>query len=413
MPPDPPCHVWRLAIPAPVQNWLKSYLEPYGEVRRAGLTLEQLVERNLPERRQAALRRLGFLLLRPDSLRSGAAPAIVAHLQERHAIQPLRLRVLHVRPWLFERLYRYKMHLWGDNVWLHHRIFAQGPAAALLVGGVGEGAASLSEWLDRAKGPSAAIAAANLGQLRGRFDRQSSFHALVHCAEDPGALLYESTLFFPWTAVREAVQAVSAGNANSPAALPMEMVETLLSGEPGSPGSTSPSVFDVLLRTKQRIIAALMLNRQAVECRERLDRLRQQIGACRRRIAGRPYLEQRAAFMEFAASERPGLEALIREYEEAARSRSALRSRRWNEISCGERWQLLNQAAAGLQLLYASWHLSGHEVYTLDDGQELFRLLGENDVPVSPWERTLIQSALRADANRDARWGDEPLFPAP
>ncbi len=63
-----------------------------------------------------------------------------------------------------------------------------------------------------------------------------------------------------------------------------------------------------------------------------------------------------------------------------------------------------------LLLLYASWYLSGHDAYLLDDGQSLFELFARNDLPLSAEEWTLVQAGLRADVNKDARWQGRRVF---
>jgi hypothetical protein len=118
---------------------------------------------------------------------------------------------------------------------------------------------------------------------------------------------------------------------------------------------------------------------------------------------------RRDSFIAFTADERELLRAAIRRQEEELPTRlDALLQQAGPPES---RWQAVENVQLPLELLYASWYLSGHEVYTLDDGARIFSALERGDVPLSRWERTIVQAALRADVSRDARWGSTPLFP--
>jgi hypothetical protein len=61
-------------------------------------------------------------------------------------------------------------------------------------------------------------------------------------------------------------------------------------------------------------------------------------------------------------------------------------------------------------MLYAAWYLSGHESWTLDDGEDIFAVLAQCDVPVLPWQRTVLRAGLRSDVNRDATWAGRPTY---
>ncbi len=182
--------------------WLTKELQPYRDVFRNGRTFEQIVGAELDGLPVESLRRLGFLVLRPEALRNGDAARILDWLESANGIVPLKLRVLKIAPGLFDALYRRKLELFGPNEWLHHGIFSQSPAAVVLLGGGPDAAPHLSAFLNRIKGRSEP-GGSRVVEVRGRFSRLSSFHAVVHCAENPGALLYESTLFFAWSALRD------------------------------------------------------------------------------------------------------------------------------------------------------------------------------------------------------------------
>jgi hypothetical protein len=386
-------------------NWLEADLAPYDDVRRDGLTLRELVATWLPANEIGGLGQLGFVLLRPDCLLKHQAVALVDELEQVHGVRPLRLKVLSITPHLFESLYAKKLNLVAAGAWVHHLVCEQGPAAAILVWGTAQGFRSLCHRLDAIKGASLATAAGAPDDLRSRFGRQSSFHAVVHCSEDIGALLHESTLIFPWAALRDILLSARAwSHAAPPPGLPKPLRDVVL----GSDAEEDQSVFQTLVRTKQRLVAAMLLNPSLVH-EEGLRRLWQMMQGLQAKLERAGYREQRDALIEFAREERPYLESLMADCR--GRLSGFLAADPGHGLSHAQQWPALNQAVDQLQLLYANWFLSGQSAYLADDGKMLFEVLERNDVPLSSRERALVQAGLHSDVNRDALWQGEALYP--
>src|SRR4051812_13140917 len=76
----------------PDRRWTAVLERARGEVRE-GHALPELLESELDPHERAALRHLGLVVLRPDSLAAGQGAAILAHLWDDLRVQPLALRV--------------------------------------------------------------------------------------------------------------------------------------------------------------------------------------------------------------------------------------------------------------------------------------------------------------------------------
>jgi hypothetical protein len=187
-------------------DWLITGISPYQIIQRNGYSLEEMISLHLPIENLNELRYLGFLLLRPDCLLHNEAADILEFLED---IVLIELKVIRIDASLFDALYRFKLQYFGENIWLHHRIFNSGPSAVVLVAGSPQELNCLSERINNIKGPSSAIQAGQTSHLRSQYKRVSSFHAVVHSSEDIGAFLYESTLFFPWSSLRDAIEHIS------------------------------------------------------------------------------------------------------------------------------------------------------------------------------------------------------------
>jgi hypothetical protein len=161
-----------------------------------------------------------------------------------------------------------------------------------------------------------------------------------------------------------------------------------------------------------KILASLLLHVSS-NYRSNIEEQWQRIGDINSKMKSQAYLVQRDEYISFIQSEREILHGLISQYEEKTSMQviSILQSELIGS-DYGERWITLEQTLGSLYLLYANWFLSGHSPYTLDNGQHIFDILEKNNIPLSTWQETILQSALRSDINPDAKWGNEFLFPA-
>jgi hypothetical protein len=230
-------------------------------------------------------------------------------------------------------------------------------------------------------------------------------HAVLHVAEDPGAFLYESTLFFSWNTLSKVLVQVYAHRERqdlAALAAPISYRNALLSFDCDS----EKTVFQMLLEIQNKITAQLMLATELDRVSLATLWLLLQESALRQEKL--TYRDQRSAYIRLAKQERPLLANLIQmteaELPHVFGSRSA-------EASNSSRWQELQESFAPLYLLYSIWFLSGNEVYGIDDGHALFDLLEQNNVPLLPMQQTVLQSALHIDINSDAVWQGDSLFP--
>jgi len=346
---------------------------------RGGRTIAETAEDELGEDRFDMLDQLGFLLLKPDSLVRGTASNLLDFLEDEHAVQIVRLRVLKVSPLQHDQLYHQKMRLFPNSGWLHHEISRVAPAAAVLIRGKVDG--SLSCWMDRIKGESAGLADDIPESLRSLGDRPSSLHSVIHTAESTGAMLAEATLFFQWWELRDALDAKFPPQARGAR-------QRLLNYD----DKRGQSVFECLCDVQQRLIASLILE---YGDSTGLKRLRQLIGKTEDELGVQPLPEQARLFAQLVRSTREPLAKLIEAVET-----SDLSPPRGSATVQG-RWLDREAAARRLELLQVCWLLSGHEGYWMDDGTRVFEALERGGVPLSPWQQTLVRTGLWADANPD------------
>ena len=221
----------------------------------------------------------GFLLLRPDCLRSGNAVPLLDHLGSRYGLRVAGLRVLRLSPRQFSALYGPQIAVWGDSAWLHRSLLTSGPSAALLLDGDPAPYSDVRTLLESIKGPSLAAEHAP-DSLRQRFCRQSSFHSVVHCSPDTASLRANIRLFFK--------------NRGGTAAIPRQVWSTLLAVDP-HPGA---SVFEAAAHTARRVVASRLLDGQAI------PRLLPGLTRLLASLRPRPYADQRTVFLAFARRRR-------------------------------------------------------------------------------------------------------------
>jgi hypothetical protein len=359
-------------------EWLSTALTPYAAVERGGSRLPALVERHLSHGSMAEVKQLAFVLLRPEALRSHRAAELLDYLESNYSIVPVQLRIATLTNDAVETLYRLRLPAWLERTWLHEDSFATGPAAALLLRGPAAEHPTLCERLDAIKGPTAFAADTPGENLRARFRRPSSIHAVLHVSSDVGAFFHEASLFFPWHAIRDAVE--------SPAPIPADVRRALLDCDP----PPDASVFEVLLSIKARIYAALELRSPAPAG------MRVSVGKQLQALAGMSPSQQRAAFEAFSAIERPALAKLLAQSQTLALARlqAALAT---PPARVAETWTEVEASWQPVELLYAAWFLSGNEACDPERARSLIERLQRNDVPVSPWARTLVHAGLRID----------------
>jgi nucleoside diphosphate kinase len=349
-----------------------------GEIRE-GMALTDLLDATGPGER-AALDRLSLVLLRPDCLAAGRGAEVVRHLAGMGAT-PVAVRVLALAPATVDALYHRQPKIPRNHVWMHTATMTGGPVAALLV----TGDPGLSERLYAAKGPTSATADAPPDSLRRLFGRASSTHAVVHIPESVAAFVAEATLLFPWDVLTGAHEPLPAG-----------VAEELVVLDPG-PGLL---VFQAALRVKRRIAAALAARMNASPP---VAALRELTATADVALDGRDYSGQRERMLAFAGDERPLLEALLTDAGGGVQAPSG-RTR-------GAAWRALTEQVGTVELVTATWFLSGQEAYGGDGGERLFDALDRNDVPLSPAQRLLMASALTQDLNPGSRSGGERAWP--
>ena len=355
------------------QGWAAVLERARGEVRE-GRALPDLLQALAAEERER-LRRVGFVLLRPDSLAAGQGAAILAYLNDELGAEPLALRVhATLPPALVDAAYRLQSKIPRSNAWLQQQALGSGPAASVLVGSRAPREPDLCSWLYAQK-----------ELLRQRFGRTSSLQAVVHIPEDLPALVAEASLFFPWETIRAAPE------------LPPQVAAELVTLEPAA----GRLVFQAAVKVKRRIAAALALRIPEAGWLEPLRDLTVDADAS---LEGQGYLEQRSGMLAFAAAERDLLEAAISDLEGRGFPRTPAATR-------GRAWRALRDAIAPLELASASWFLSGHEAYGGDGGERLFAALSGHDVPLSGPQRALLAAGLRHDLHPGARVDGERVWP--
>lgn len=336
------------------------------------------------------LHSLALLVLRPDAVAGGHAAEVLEHLANAEQISPLALRVATLGGSGFDRLYRFKLPLFGDGIWLHHRIFEAGPAAVLVVGGEPGQHGSLCTRLNALKGASSPLEIRTPPSLRERFGRTSAFHAVLHVSEDEGALAYEASTMFDAHVLERVAERCGAAGSVRACALPLPLCRALVSPDP----PRSASVFQHALSVKARIAATRVLAAPDNEDARGLWRITEQASAA---MSG-TYHDQRSVFVSFTAGEGPLIKAAIARAERrlpANLGALGVAEHAW------ARWRALDRECDDVRLLYASWCLSGTTAADPDMVDRMWAVLERNSVPVSAWQRTIILAGLRADLTGD------------
>jgi hypothetical protein len=368
-------------------EWLERAIAPYRSVRIHGRSIDELLASSPFTTRPDLLRSLALVVLRPDAIASGRASDVLDCLAETERIVPLMLRVSRLGASGFDKLYRFKLHLFGDSVWLHHEIFEAGPAGVVVVTGNAGAAETLCERVNGLKGASSPLDERTPPSLRERFGRASAFHAVIHVSEDVGAFVYELCSLFTPQEVEQLAKRCGGVDDTPSVALKMPLCRALLSPEPAS----SASVFEHAFSVKRRIAAARVLDRPDDHAKE----LWRMTDHAHSTISG-TYSDQRAAFTEFVDAERPLLARAIDDAERALPSSLAAFTD-YNANSYLERWRTFDRSCDPLLLLYASACLSGVSPVEPEFADRLWHVLERNNVPVSNWQRTLLLAGLRAD----------------
>ncbi|HST47015.1 hypothetical protein [Jatrophihabitans sp.] len=373
---------------------LRRTLGEHGAELRDGRPLADGLLRRLSPGALARLPRIAFIVLRPDALQAGSAVALVAELGRRCAASVLALRVRRLTPADFNALYRHELTLMGRQVWLHHRLFESGPAGLVVLEGDPGGFDSLGERIQAIKGDASPARPAG-EDLRSAMGRLSAVHVGLHTADDPGATLCQGTVFFGVAGLAEILDAAGP--------LAEDVWRPLLETELPA-AATMPAAA---LQLKRRILANLAATGPADSAPAR--QLRALTAEACATVAPLPYHRQRPAYRDFARAEYPLLRQLIAacESEVPAGIAAVLADR---ELSPQLRARELRGRVDGLHALYASWYLSGHGAYTVDDGEPLFDALERCNVPVSERVRVLLMSGLQYDVNPVATWSSERLY---
>jgi len=218
----------------------------------------------------------GFLLLRPDCLRSGNAIPLLDHLGSDYGLRVTGLRVLRLNFRQFQALYGPQIRVWGKSAWLHRALLTRGPSAAVLLSGDPAPCPDVPSLLESIKGPSLATERAP-NSLRQRFGRQSSFHSVVHCTPDLARQQANIRMFFKEHGTTSAI-------------VPRELWSILLEVDP----PTGASVFEAAAHTARRVAASRLL------AGEKPSRLLPALKRLLAGLRGRHYTDQRTAFLRFA-----------------------------------------------------------------------------------------------------------------
>jgi hypothetical protein len=373
---------------------LRHTLGEHGAELRDGRPLGDGLLRQLSPGALARLPRIAFVVLRPDALQAGSAIPLVSELGRRCAASVLALQVRRLTPADFNALYRHELTLMGQQVWLHHRLFASGPAGLVVLEGDPGGFGSLGERIQAIKGDASPARPAG-DDLRSMMGRLSAVHVGLHTADDPGATLCQATLFFGVAGLARIL--------DTPGPLEPDVWRALLETElPAS--STMPAAA---VQLKRRILANLV----AADPPDSppAQQLRALTAEACATLAPLPYHRQRPAYRDFARAEYPLLRQLIAVHESRVPAAvAAILSDR--DLSPQLRARQLRGCVDGLHTLYASWYLSGHGAYTVDDGEQLFDALERCNVPVPERVRVLLMSGLQYDVNPVATWSSERLY---
>lgn len=382
---------------AAIPEWAAPTLASHLNENRYGFPFEEFLLRYVPAECYSRLGELGFIILKPDAIASGAASGILSMLTADLGMSIMAMSVTSVSVSRFNRLYHDSLPDMGHLVWLHHELFKGGPAACVVLHGEPGKFSSLSHRLSAMKGSSHPLAADEKA-LRGRFGRTSAINMLLHIADDVGNFLCQSTLFFDGRDL--------AGIYNRDAGISEEVWRVMIAVEP-PPGTT---VFQAHLHIKRRVLAKFMSMPHGRELENLLVPLWALLLEVNSNLSGLPYSGQRAEFRLFTKLERPLMSQLIHQVErDVAQQFTSLIAVPGDTIQA--RLTQLKRLQDLMAALYSSWCLSGNEPYSLDDCTPLLLALAGADVPLSQELQTLVSTGLLLDVNPRARWSGVPIYP--
>lgn len=238
----------------------------------AALPMDDWAEpRRLLDAHPAAARRTAFMLVRPEAVRQGQVPKIVAWLGER-GFGVTGLEVVRPHHRRLEELYRYTQVRLMDSGsrplwWYMPRYYRLGPAVAVLLDRPGD--VSAAERLSELKGPSNPGLSAP-GLLRYEFGSQNMVMCVVHTSDQPETTAREACLFFGSDAVESALRGAEDDTRRD--LTPAEVVERLALGGAPTRSARLPNFHQVLAGLQARIVrqSAVPASQQAAQSLEQL-----------------------------------------------------------------------------------------------------------------------------------------------
>lgn len=238
----------------------------------AALPMDDWAEpRRLLDAHAAAARRTAFMLVRPEAVRQGQVPDIVAWMGER-GFGVTALAVVRPHHRRLEELYRYTQVRLMDSGsrplwWYMPRYYRLGPAVALLLDRPGD--VSAAERLSELKGPSNPGLSAP-GLLRYEFGSQNMVMCVVHTSDLPETAVREACLFLGSDAVESSLRGAEDGTRRD--LNPAEVVERLVAGGAPTRSVRLPNFHQVLAGLQARIVrrSAVPTSEQATRSLEQL-----------------------------------------------------------------------------------------------------------------------------------------------
>lgn len=220
----------------------------------AALPVDDWAEpRRLLDAYPAAARRTAFMLARPEAVRQGQVPDIVAWLGER-GFGVTALEVVRPHHRRLEELYRYTQVRLMDSGsrpmwWYMPRYYRLGPAVALLLDCPGDDTAA--GRLSELKGPSNP-GLSEPGLLRYEFGSQNMVMCVVHTSDLPETAVREACLFFGSDVTESVLRDADDGTRRD--LEQAEVVERLVAGGAPARPVRLPNFHQVLAGLQARIV---------------------------------------------------------------------------------------------------------------------------------------------------------------